>query len=207
MAVFAQVLRIDEIIGYIALQLLLLLLLLPLPFQHAAPCPAIVEELMVVANTSDAEALAEALTCDGPGMFAVSWNGAVMLSRTLLVTNGTTLNVTGSSESTGDGTNGDGAVIHSDGTVLLFDIDLDSTVLLTGLTLSGGGGALRVAGGSSVEVIDCSFIHNNRTSSDLGGGLLSFVDVPLTFLSVQQTTYRIGNHVYNWVRLRPDRLM
>ena len=25
--------------------------------------------------------------------------------------------------------------------------------------------------------------------------------------SVQQTTYRIGNHVYYWVWLRPDRLM
>ena len=27
------------------------------------------------------------------------------------------------------------------------------------------------------------------------------------FFSVQQTTYRIGNHVYYWVYLRPDRLM
>ena len=34
----------------------------------------------------------------------------------------------------------------------------------------------------------------------------SLVDVPLIF-SVQQTTYRIGNHVYYWVWLRPDRLM
>ena len=35
----------------------------------------------------------------------------------------------------------------------------------------------------------------------------SLVDVPLIFFSVQQTTYRIGNHVYYWVWLRPDRLI
>ena len=33
----------------------------------------------------------------------------------------------------------------------------------------------------------------------------TFVDVPLIFFSVQQITYRIGYHVYYWVRLRPDR--
>ena len=32
------------------------------------------------------------------------------------------------------------------------------------------------------------------------------LDVPLIF-SGQQTSYRIGNHVYYWVWLRPDRLM
>ena len=39
--------------------------------------------------------------------------------------------------------------------------------------------------------------------------LWSFVDVPLHLFPVQQTTYRIGNHVYYWVLvwLRPDRLI
>ncbi|CAN0093254.1 unnamed protein product, partial [Ascophyllum nodosum] len=63
-----------------------------------------------------------------------------------------------------------GAVVTSDGTLLLFEADLGSTVSLTGLTLYGGDGALRVTGGSFVEVIDCTFTKNNRTSSDLGGG-------------------------------------
>ena len=36
--------------------------------------------------------------------------------------------------------------------------------------------------------------------------LCTTVDVPL-FFSVQQTTYRVGNHVYYRVWLRPDRLM
>ena len=152
-----QLLRFQEIC--IVLQLLLLLLL-PLPLLHASPCPTIVEQT-VVATTLDADNLAEGLLCEGPGRFAVSWHGDVMLSRTLSVSNGTQMNVTGSSESTG-------AVIMSDGTKLMLDVDLGSTVLLTGLTFSGGDGALRVAGESLVKVIDCSFLHN-RASSGTGG--------------------------------------
>ena len=153
-----QLLRLQEI--FIVLQLLLLLL--PLPLLHASPCPTIVQQT-VVATTLDADNLAEHLLCEGSGRFAVSWHRDVMLSRTLSVSNGTHLNVTGSSESTS-------AVIISDGTVLLLEVDLGSTVLLTGLTFSGGDGVLRVAGESFVKVIDCSSLHNNnRASSGTGG--------------------------------------
>ena len=158
---FVQVLRIKEI--FIALQLVLL----PLSLQHAAPCPAIKQE-MVVATTSEAETLAEALRCDGPGVFTVNWNGDVLIPRTISVSNGSTLDVTGfSSEST------NGAVI-GDGTVPLFEIDLGSNLLLTGLTFSGGNGSLLVAGGSIVEMVDCSFTFSNKTSTSsfsIGGGL------------------------------------
>ena len=157
---FVQVLRIKEI--FIALQLVLL----PLSLQHAAPCP-IIEQQMVVATTSDAETLAEALQCDGPGVFTVSWNGSVVLSQTISVSNGTTLDVTGSSS---ESTNG--AVI-GDGTVPLFEVDLGSTVSLTGLTFSGGDGALLVAGESIVEMADCSFMSNNKTSPSFNGGGLT----------------------------------
>ena len=153
---FVRVLRIEEI--FIALQLVLL----PLSLQHAAPCPTIEQE-MIVATTAEAEALAKALQCDGPGVFTVSWNGDVLTSRTISVSNGSTLDVTGSSE----GTNG--AVI-GDGTILLFEVDLGSTVSLTGLTFSGGNGALSVAGESIVEMADCSFMFNNKTSTPFYGG-------------------------------------
>ena len=136
---------------------------------HAFPCPTTVKE-MVVANTSGAEKLTEALRCDGRGTFVVSWHGNVMLSRTLSVSNGSILNVVGSLESK-DGTDTGGAVVISDGTVLLFKVDLASNVSLTGLTLSGGDGALRVTGTSFVEFIDCSFTHNKRSSPNEGGGL------------------------------------
>ena len=164
MTVVQVLLRFQEIC--IALQLLLLLL--PLQLLHASPCPTAVEEFSV-ATTLDAEELSEALLCDGPGSFVVGWHGNVILSGTLSVSNGSTLNLTGSSDSSDDGDSG--AVIFSDGTVVLFEVDLGSTVSLTGLTFSGGDGALRVNGESFVEVTNCSFMDNKRTSSDLGGGL------------------------------------
>ena len=149
----------------ICIALQLLLLLLPLQVLHASTCPTTVEPFSV-ATTSDAEELSEALLCDGPGSFVVSWHGNVILSRTLSVSNGSTLNVAGSSNST-DGDSG--AVIFSDGTVLLFEVDSGSNVSLTGLTFSGGDGAVRVKGESFVEVIDCSFMDNYGASSDFGG--------------------------------------
>ena len=165
---FVQVLRFQRV--YIALQLLLLLLLLPLPLLSSSPCPFTVEE-RVVATKSDAKTLAEALLCDGPASFTVSWHGDVMLSQTLSVSNGSTLNVAGS-ESKDDAETG--AVVTSDGTLLLFEVDLGSTVSLTGLTFSGGDGGLRVTGGSFVEIIDCTFTNNKRTSSHRGGELFFF---------------------------------
>ncbi|CAN0467260.1 unnamed protein product, partial [Ascophyllum nodosum] len=85
MTVVQVLLRLQEIC--IALQLLLL----PLQLLHASPCPTTVGEFSV-ATTSDAEELSEALLCDGAGSFVVSWHGNVILSRTLSVSNGSTLN-------------------------------------------------------------------------------------------------------------------
>ncbi|CAN0431165.1 unnamed protein product [Ascophyllum nodosum] len=162
-----EVLRLQEIC--IALQLVLLIVLLPLlPGVHASPCPTTVGE-MIVTNTSDAEKLSQALQCDGSARFAVSWHGDVILSRTLSVSNGSTLNVVGSSERMDD--TDTGATVRRKGTAALFEIGLGSTVSLTGLALSGGDGALRVTGKSFIELIDCIFIDNNRTSSQAGDDL------------------------------------
>ena len=123
----------------------------------------------------------------------VSWHGNVILSRFLSVSNGSTLNVAGSSDST-DGDSG--AAIFSDGTVLLLEVDLGSTVSLTGLTFSGGDGAVRVNGESFVEVIDCSFVDNKITSSDFGGGLT----VPLPRIRDRRISTNIRENRPNYVR-------
>ena len=154
---FFQVLRIQEVCTAVKL------LLLPLPLLHASSCPTTVQA-MDVRNTADAENLAEALLCDGSGSFAVSWYGDIILSRTISVSNESTLNITGFSERTG------GAFATNDGTLLLFQVDRGSNVLLSSLTLSGGDGALRVTVDSFVEMVDCSFMYNNGSSTH-GGGL------------------------------------
>ena len=148
----AQVLRIQETV-IITLQLLLLL---PLPLLlQASPCLTIVEEITIIAATSEAGSVVETLLCAGPGRFAITWHGDVMLSRITSVSNWSPLNVTGSSEAPDDADTG--AVVINDGTDLLFEVDHGSTMLLNGLKFSGGDGAVRVA--------NCSCIYNKRTSS------------------------------------------
>ena len=124
-----------------------------------------------MANTSDAKTLAEVLQCDGPANFTVSWHGNIMISHTLYVSNGSTLNVTGSEITS--------AVVTSDGTCLLFEVDRGSTLSLKGLTLAGGDGGLRVTGDSFVEVTDCTFTNNKRTSSNQGGELTELISLYL----------------------------
>ena len=123
-----------------------------------------------MANMSDAEKLAEALLCDDPAMFAVSWHGNVMLSSTLAVSNGSTLNVTVQSKSIDTDTGGTKIVSYA--AVVVVEVDLGLTVSLTSLTLSGGDGAPRVTGESFIDVIGCNFTYNNITSPDLGGRLV-----------------------------------
>ena len=82
---------------------------------------------MAVVTTSDAEKLAEALLCDGPGRFSVSWHGDIMLSLTLSVSNGSSLDVAGFSESTDNADSG--AAVISDGSILLFEADVSITLL------------------------------------------------------------------------------
>ena len=122
--------------------------------------------------------------------FTINRHGDVMLNQTLSVSSESTLNVTGSSENTEDADAG--AVVTSHGTLLLFEVDDGSTVSLTGLTLYGGDGALRVTTDSFVEVVDCTFKNNKRTSSDLGGGLTRLISLYLarrTRNRLQQRTY------------------
>ena len=171
----------------IALQLLLLLLLLPLPLLRSSPCPSTVEE-MVVTTTSDATTLAEALLCDGSASFKVNWHGHVVIFQTLHVSNGSTLNVTGSESTEADAEN---ATVISNG-ILLFEVDLGSTVSLTGLTFFGGDGALRVAGGSFLEVISCTLENNSRISSDQGGELTELHSLYLP----QRTRDRLQQRIY-----------
>ena len=113
--IVVHVLRIRE--TCIALQLLLLLLL---PLLQAYPSSIVVKEI-IVATTLDAENLAEALLCDGSGKFEISWHGNIMLSRTISVSNGSIVNVTGPSESAA-------SVVSSDDPITLFEVDLGSHV-------------------------------------------------------------------------------
>ncbi|CAM9383768.1 unnamed protein product [Ectocarpus sp. 4 AP-2014] len=50
---------------------------------------------MTVTSGDDANNLSDALTCTGGGTFEVSWIGSIQISRSMVVGNGSVVNVTG----------------------------------------------------------------------------------------------------------------
>ena len=58
-----------------------------------SPCPAGVERSWVVENTTQVQALAEAVNCSG-GTFNVEWRGSVVVDTDIVVVDGTVLNIT-----------------------------------------------------------------------------------------------------------------
>lgn len=65
-----------------------------------------------VSSTAEALELTNELQCSGAGDFEVEWSGEVVVTKTLAVSNGTSLKVTGSIF--------DGAVMDGGGAIQLF---------------------------------------------------------------------------------------
>lgn len=111
---------------------------------------------LTVSNGADATDLAEALLCSG-GQFEASWVGEVLISRTVRVSNGTSLRISGMASG--------GSIVDGGGLHQLFEVSGGSTLELQGISLfngfSGeGGGAVALSDSSSLEVSGCSFDGN-----------------------------------------------
>lgn len=147
-------------------ELLLCVSLLPVVAvakSQVLPCAAGVNN-RTISNSAQAVDLTEVLFCSG-GQFEVNWVGEVLLSRTIAVSDGTSLKVSGSSSG--------GSVIDGGGTYQLFNVSEGATLELQGLLLVNGasssaGGAIALSGSSSLEVRNCSFEFNNATAGDGG---------------------------------------
>lgn len=119
------------------------------------PCALGVTNL-TVSNSVEANDLAEALLCSG-GQFEASWVGEVLVSRTVRVSNGTSLRISGTSSG--------GSIVDGGGLYQLFHVSGGSTLELKGLSLVNGfsdegGAAVAVSDASSLEVSGCSFDGN-----------------------------------------------
>ncbi|CAM9630947.1 unnamed protein product, partial [Sphacelaria rigidula] len=119
-----------------------------------------------VSTTAEALELSDALQCSGPGQFEVHWSGEVLLTRTITISNESSVAVWG--HGAGE------AVIDGGGAVRLFEVDDGSTLQLSSLSLVGGwadeygdGGAVMVTNSSQLRASNCFFIGNNAT--DHGG--------------------------------------
>lgn len=123
-----------------------------------------------VSSAADALDLSDALLCSGPGVFEVNWSGKVSLARTIVISNGTSVRVSGYGMGEADGA----------GVVRLFEVRNGSTLELDGFSLVRGGaesveviegtfigygGGLLVSGLSRLAVSSCSFVNNFATSS------------------------------------------
>lgn len=119
----------------------------------AADCPG--EAISaVVATSTEAVELAEALGCSGQVHINVNWHGRVKLEHTLVLGNGSSLNITGSDE----------AIIDGADAIQLFTVNNGAMLSIRDATLQNGrstafaGGILAI--NSSLEIIDCSFMGN-----------------------------------------------
>lgn len=119
------------------------------------------ERTWTVENTSQALDLAEAVKCSGRA-FDVEWKGNVIVEKTIYISNGTFLNVTGV---------GSGAVINGTGAIQLFMV-ANASLYLHNVSISNGwaknGGAVW-ASDANLTFNGTAFVGNNAS---LSGGAL-----------------------------------
>ena len=95
--------------------------------QAILPCPG-GTNFIAVASSDDAATLARSLQCSN-GTFIVKWFGGVVVSQTLNVTQGTSLDITGASA---------GATVDGNHTTQLFAVDGASALHLMDVVLTNG---------------------------------------------------------------------
>lgn len=164
-------------VGFRAAACLLLLPALMLT-QELQPCPAETQST-TVANTDDAATLASMLECSN-GSFAVEWFGDVVISKTIYVTQGTSLNITGATS---------GAKADGDHTTQLFVVDGASSLHLTDMILANGdayvGGAVQASGKASISFGGkTTFVAN---AASFGGAVYAELSSSVSWESGQTT--------------------
>ena len=129
--------------------------------DNRTSCPAELKSEWVVENTTQAQALAEAVRCYH-GVFNVIWKGNVVIDETISIFDGTVLMVASVDE---------GAVIYGNGKTRLFAV-VNASLHLRDITVGSGkakfGGAI-AASRSELSFNRVTFKGNNASS---GGGAM-----------------------------------
>lgn len=135
------------------------------PPPAALPCSADAQRTWVVESSAQAQDLAAAVNCSG-GSFEVEWRGAVSVTETIYVADGTVLSVTGDDAS---------AVVDGNSTTRLFTV-VNATLHVSGVNISFGasivGGAVAAAG-SSLTFNRTNFVGNSATAGSGGAVYVS----------------------------------
>ena len=133
-------------------------------------------EPWTVNSTAEARALAEAANCSG-GVFDVSWEGNVVVDKTIWVVDGTVFNVTGV---------GSSAEMDGNSTTRLFTV-VNASLYVSNMIVSNGnatgGGAIAVS--KSTLIFNCTVFAENTASKD-GGAILTSRDSIVSFDGVTE---------------------
>ena len=120
-------------------------------------------QFLIVENTAQARALADAMNCSG-GVFHVSWKGNVVVDKPIWVFNGTVLNVTGV---------GLNAEMDGNGSIRLWTV-IDASLHMSSMKVSNGnatgGGAIAAPG--STLIVKHTVFAGNVASKD-GGAIFA----------------------------------
>lgn len=152
--------------GFIAVHLTFILLwaVSRVPVAGGATCfPQ--SDSWIIADEDEALSLASAIGCSD-GNFTVTWVGAITVSQTLTIADGTSLTITG--EGTDSAMDGAGTA----GPLLFVEGD-SSSLTLRNLEITRGsgtkGGAIYALTSTTVNIINCTFSDNDASGS--GGEL------------------------------------
>lgn len=122
---------------------------------------AVITKTTSVESSEDAAQLASDLQLCAGEDFDVAWRGAVTVSQSLELANGTSLTITGFEEAIADG----GGSVSS-----IFVVD-GADLHVKGMSLTGGGGVeggvVRAQGGATVTLVDCD-VYGNTVSAKGG---------------------------------------
>lgn len=161
-----------------------LLLILGMDSVLLPECPEGINKMSVM-TAADADILTSSLECTGATSFVVTWVGSVIVKRSIVVSGGSSLTVTGSGwinssaveDQTGNtaGSSIEGSSIDGGGSVGIFIVSGGSTLALQDIVLQHGnssrGGAISAkasnssTGQNAISITDCLFLRNNGTSS------------------------------------------
>ncbi|CAN0070783.1 unnamed protein product, partial [Ectocarpus sp. 12 AP-2014] len=121
---------------------------------------------LTVGSTEDADNLADYVLCSN-GDFNVQWDEEVFVTTTIRVSDGTSLNITGT---------GPGAIADGGGSTQLFVVEGGSTLHLSDMTLSNGS----ASSGGAISATDSSVSFSGNTSfssnsaNDSGGAIYAY---------------------------------
>ena len=136
----------------------------------SAPCPSGTIAVDVI-SLVDVHNLTDAMHCTGQGVFAVTWYNSLDIEQRIDVSHQKNVTVTGIGFPTiRTGLieeHGTATTLDFGSTTGIFSVHNESRLVLKQLVLDGGysenGGAVAVAGSSSLHVYDCGFANNDAS--------------------------------------------